>query len=250
MSGQQDHIKDTPLKETEEDKEEGEISGTTSHISTSKSAVADGDLIEDMEEPPLPDEEAPPLPDELPPGDDGWDAVFDEQKQVWYFYNRFTKATQWDNPRVPMASSSSAPGMNYDEPAPAKPERPVAGGYNPAIHGDYDPDADYAKEDEEPEETLPAITDPSQIYAATGSFNRFTGKWQADDLGPDNHNDAAKSKRQMQAFFDVDAAANSHDGRSLKEERRNKKLSKEQVKAFNEKRKAKKEEKRRAWLKD
>ena len=54
----------------------------------------------------------------------------------------------------------------------------------------------------------------------------------------------------MNAFFDVDAAANSHDGKSLKAERSGKKLSKAEVKAFKDKRREKKEEKRRAWLRD
>ena len=54
----------------------------------------------------------------------------------------------------------------------------------------------------------------------------------------------------MNAFFDVDAAANSHDGRSLKEERSGKKLTKAELKKFKEKRKTKKEEKRKAWLRD
>lgn len=55
--------------------------------------------------PPLPDEEAPPLPDEAPPEDDGWDAIFDSYAQAYYFYNRFTHATQWENPRVPAATT-------------------------------------------------------------------------------------------------------------------------------------------------
>ena len=54
----------------------------------------------------------------------------------------------------------------------------------------------------------------------------------------------------MNAFFDVDAAANQHDGRSLKAERQNQRLSKTELKAFKEKRRARKEEKRRAWLLD
>lgn len=69
-------------------------------------------------------------------------------------------------------------------------------------------------------------------------------------MGPEVHNDENKSKRQMTAFFDVDAAANSHDGRSLKAERRGKQLSKQELKAFKNKRRDKKEEKRRAWLMD
>jgi hypothetical protein len=54
----------------------------------------------------------------------------------------------------------------------------------------------------------------------------------------------------MTAFFDVDAAANSHDGRSLKAERRGKALSKKELKAYKDRRREKKEEKRRAWLRD
>lgn len=214
--------------------------------------------------PPLPSED-PPLPDEAPP-DDGWDPVWDATHQAYYFYNRFTQQTQWENPRVPDASSSSgAPGThNTAAPPstsagapgldPSSPPKRVAGGYNPAIHGDYDPNADYAvaaREEEEAETLAQQVSsDPAAQYAATGAFNRFTGRYQASDLGPEKFNDENKSKRQMNAFFDFDAAANSHDGRSLKAERQNKKLSKQELKAYREKRRDKKEEKRRAWLRD
>ena len=70
------------------------------------------------------------------------------------------------------------------------------------------------------------------------------------EQGPEKHSDDAKSRRQMSAFFDVIAAANMHDGRSLKAERAGKKPSKKELREFKEKRRAKKEEKRRAWLKD
>lgn len=143
------------------------------------------------------------------------------------------------------SSSSGAPGTS-------SPPRRLHGGYNPAIHGDYDPNADYAIEAQTEEEKAAATArlDSSSQYAATGFFNRFTGRWQAATLAPENFNDENKSKRQMSAFFDVDAAANSHDGRSLKAERQGKKLTKQEVKAFREKRREKKEEKRRAWLRD
>lgn len=42
--------------------------------------------------------------------------------------------------------------------------------------------------------------------------------------------------RQMSAYFDVDAAAENHDGKSLKAERSGKKLSKKELKAFKDKR--------------
>jgi hypothetical protein len=147
-----------------------------------------------------------------------------------------------------MTTGSGAPGTS-------SPPRRRAGGYNPAIHGSYDPNADYAKEEEQEEEEDAAIaaagsTVPGQDYAAVAQFNRFTGRFQNAAINPENYNDENKSRRQMSAFFDVDAAANSHDGRSLKAERRGKNLSKKELKAFKEKRRERKEEKRRAWLRD
>ncbi len=236
------------------------------------------DLVQDLPQgPTVPEEAAPPLPLENPPpqDDDGWDPIWDPAAQAFYFYNRFTNATQWDNPRVPSATLAVAPGLGtYDripstileDPAAAAqipPPRPY-GGYDPAIHGDYDPTAPYAQEaaaevggdDSLAAGALGAAAalaggaDPATLYTATGAFNRFTGKWQPSDIGPENHNDENKSKRQMSAFFDVDAAANSHNGRSLKAERSGKKLTKQELKAFKEKRKEKKEERRRAWLRD
>ncbi|MCJ1347865.1 hypothetical protein MMC31_006095 [Peltigera leucophlebia] len=210
---------------------------------------------------------SPPLPLESPPQqDDGWDPVWDDTAQAFYFYNRFTGASQWTNPRVPDAQPL-VPGVgNYDR-MPPDPSLPAAsaalteeqqatpaprphGGYDPAIHGDYDPTAPYAQEPTLDPLTASTNPDPSAIYTATGQFNRFTGKWQAATLTPETHNDENKSKRQMSAFFDVDAAANSHNGKSLKAERSGKKLTKQELKAFKEKRKERKEEKRRAWLRD
>lgn len=227
----------------------------TSRESGEASPIAPADsAAQDSNAPPLPDE-APPLPKEQPPPveDDGWDYQWDPIHQAYFFYNRFTNETTWDNPRLPKATASSS----SDAQAPAAPgtaeppknERPPAGGYNPAIHGDYDPNAWYAKNAEENPDQDQGV-DAASAYAAIGSFNRFTGRWQAADQNPERHNDEAKSKRQMNAFFDVDAAANSHDGRSLKAERSGKKPSKAELKAFKEKRRAKKEEKRRAWLRD
>ena len=214
-----------------------------------------------LEDPPLPQEEVPPLPQEAPPGtaqDDGWAPVWDDVAQAYYFHNRFTSVSQWENPRVPDTQiQPGPPGVgNYDriaDKAPGTEHLPVRrpyGGYDPSIHGDYDHTASYAQEAQTSEEAASQPLDPSATYAATGAFNRFTGKWQAAALTPENFNDENKSKRQMSAFFDVDAAANSHNGKSLKAERSGKKLTKQELKAFKEKRKEKKEEKRRAWLRD
>ncbi|KAF2789780.1 hypothetical protein K505DRAFT_252562 [Melanomma pulvis-pyrius CBS 109.77] len=230
--------------------------------------------------------DAPPLPDEALPEDDGWSHGWDMAAQAWYFFNRFTGKRQWENPRVSEADatgygtydSNTAPGTTAYSGAPgtsstaysgapgtSSPPRRLHGGYNPAIHGNYDPNADYAleaqKEEEAAEAAAAAATAAAaaaataalinpQDYTTTAHFNRFTGRYQDPSVNPDNHNDANKSRRQMSAFFDVDAAANSHDGRSLKAERRSKTLSRQELAAYKNKRKAKKEEKRRAWLLD
>jgi len=146
--------------------------------------------------------------------------------------------------------------------SPPKPKRKY-GGYNPAIHGNYDPNADYAREaereEEEAEAAAAAAADAAAAalyntnsgdYTTTAQFNRYTGRYQHAGMNPEHHNDENKSRRQMNAYFDVDAAANSHDGRSLKQERRDKPLSKKEVKQYQHKRREKKEEKRRAWLRD
>lgn len=131
--------------------------------------------------------------------------------------------------------------------------------YNPRIHGDYDPNADYAKYTEQRLAEQSGATTYSGAAAATAAgsadyssimaLNARTGSAQPSHLSADRHNDFAKSGRQMNAFFDVDAAANAHEGKSLKEERKNKKLSKAEVKAFNEARKEKKQKKRLAFYK-
>lgn len=247
-----EHTQETehrPDKEEEEEEKQDNPEESTKPPSHSPDPAPS-----DPSNPPLPDEELPPpLPDEAPPDqeDDGWEPVWDAHSQAYYFYNRFTGVSQWENPRVPDATA----GGPAAEPKP-KP-KPVEGGYNPAIHGDYDPTAPYAQlYEKQDEDTAPApgvgtgVGDPAAAYTAAGQFNRFTGRWQAMSVTPENYNDENKARRQMNAFFDVDAAANSHNGRSLRAERSAKKLSRNELKMFKEKRREKKEEKRRAWLRD
>ncbi|KAL6696117.1 hypothetical protein J3F84DRAFT_373064 [Trichoderma pleuroticola] len=243
---------------TEEDASDVEKRAHDADESPEKSPSPDAEAAAAGEAPPLPNEAVPggpPLPAEpVPqqPEDDGWDCQWDASSQAWFFYNRFTGKTQWENPRVPVTAGAAPDGTTSQgaEPQPPSHEKPVAGGYNPAIHGDYDPNAWYAKNEEDESASATLAGDPAAIYAATVSFNRFTGNFQSGEAGPERHSDEAKSRRQMNAYFDVDAAANAHGGRSLKAERSNKKPTKNELKAFKEKRRARKEEKRRAWLRD
>ena len=221
------------------DSDDSDESGEVSNPSTTKNVTSNPT--------------APPLPKEPVPDDDGWSAQWDATHQAWYFHNRFTGQTQWDNPRVPPAQKAQPP-----LPAGAPPfltsDAPVSshqtvGGYNPAIHGDYDPTAWYAQhyEPPEPETYVAPLVDNELIQVG---FNRRTGQMQHDSQGPGRHSDEAKAHRQMNAFFDIDSLASSHDGRSLKAERSGQRLTKTELKQYRERKKAKKEERRRAWLKD
>ncbi|KAK3943021.1 hypothetical protein QBC46DRAFT_237090, partial [Diplogelasinospora grovesii] len=245
----------------------------------------------DTSAPPLPNEplpdtaattttasDAPSLPSEPFPGqqpqqtepeDDGWEPQWNPNDNSWWFYNRFTGVWQQENPRVPGATTATTtvPAAPAPAPAPVLPvpdaagllishPESVAGGYNPAIHGDYDENAWYAQAARAQEAAptylypVPTAGAEGEEYASEAYFNRSTGQWQRPEQGAERHTDEAKSKRQLNVYFDVDAAANMHDGRSLKAERSGKKPTKSELKAFKEKRRAKKEEKRRAWLRD
>ena len=270
-TGDREKLTTMPFETANVQEQEDRIVSKKEPVESDHDERSDTGSSETASDPPLPDE-APPLPQEAPPGqaeDDGWAPIWDDAHQAYYFFNRFTNASQWTNPRVPETTDSGPPGVgNYDRmasssltaqapgtEAPSSTARRPHGGYDPAVHGDYDPTAPYAQEaqqEDPPHDPLQllASTDAADPYTATGHFNRFTGKWQADSLNPENFNDENKSKRQMNAYFDVDAAANSHNGKSLKAERSGKKLSKQELKAFKEKRREKKEERRRAWLRD
>lgn len=119
-------------------------------------------------------------------------------------------------------------------------------GYNPKIHGNYDPKADYAqyhnkKRAEESGSVAPVVLPPG--YGAEMILNARTGHAQAKGPGAEHHSDSAKSGRQMNAFFDADAAANAHEGRSLKEERQKQMYSKQQVAEWKTKKAERKKKK-------
>ena len=244
----------------------------TTEIETNQSTE---DAAPQDSNPPLPSEN-PPLPQEEPP-DDGWEPRWDPNYQAYYFYHAATNISQWENPRVPAATqypSSVNPAQgavcrfywnqypiqtyNYQlstsSSAAASSSSPVksgaAGRYNPSIHGSWDPTADYAKEVQAAGDTneFPVNPDVARDYIQAAHFNRWTGQNQQST--DNKHSDEAKSKRQMEAFFNVDLAANSHEGRSLKAERQSKKLTRKEVREYQERRREKKEEKRRAWLRD
>jgi len=151
--------------------------------------------------------------------------------------------------------------LNYEE------RDPTMGwqGYNPKLHGKFDANKPYAAyhtflEYLERLKANPgyataaqdqhqAQPDENVDYSTSAGFNSRSGGFQRDDQTTDRHNDFNKSGRQMNAFFDVDAAANTHEGKSLKAERQEKKYTKKEIQEMNAKRKEKKQAKRMAFLK-
>ena len=181
---------------------------------------------------------------------------------------RRVSCSQWLRPSVHVNNAIIGTREDVLKLDPKATAAATAGGYNPKIHGNYDPNADYAKVDKQKwrEEEAASKTWNTGLapqmgvalfppdaeagrYASIVATNRFSGGVQSDGVGPERHSDAAKSHRQMNAYFDVDAAANAHDGRSLKEERKAQKLTKDQVKAYNQARHEKKQKKRLAFYK-
>ncbi|KAK5116170.1 hypothetical protein LTR62_008496 [Meristemomyces frigidus] len=210
-------------------------------------------------------------------GEHKWCKIFyeptDRSMQNYYFMHFDTRETKYEEPIEPYwvwdaltnslhacglqqpsrNTSSSLPGHSpgtTPEMTTSQPAQPVYEGYNPKIHGSYDPNADYARFHEPQPEEGATVLGPGQStagdpdYSAIAAFNRASGGYQTADKSVARHDDYNKSGRQMNAFFDVDAAANSHEGRSLKDERRQNKLSKKEIKELSQKRREKKEKKR------
>ncbi|KAJ9653005.1 hypothetical protein H2201_009184 [Coniosporium apollinis] len=92
--------------------------------------------------------------------------------------------------------------------------------YDSIIHGHYDPAAvdaaaaQAAGQAASATQAVPPSSELAALHVVTGRFN------------PGRVNDRHKSWRQVNTFFDVDAATNSHDGRSSNAERQGKKLTK------------------------
>ena len=185
-----------------------------------------------------------------------------------YFIHLDSRLTTWNEPSEPYwlwvtetqdfdENGLHHPTASSSAPATSGEPDPNYYGYNPKIHGRYDPNAPYAQyhnRKREEEATAEQVTAgsyaPAQnAYAATGTFNRFTGNFQGADKSMERHSDFNKTGRQLSAHFDVDAAANAHGGQSLKDERRNMQFSKKQIKKMAEDRRARKEQKRLDWLK-
>nr|POE65677.1 ww domain-containing protein c2f3.14c [Quercus suber] len=197
--------------------------------------------------------------------------IHDEPSGMLYYMSITSGASQWTEPGEPywiwdnakqgadLDAGLQQPGEQSRPPvAAAGPAVEEYKGYNPKIHGDYDPNAPYARHHEErsepegTEEQARLGVAPGALnqnpYTMAAAFNARTGHFQTGDQSAERHSHYNKSGRQMDAYgHNIDAAANSHGGVSLKEERRNHKISKKELNALREKKKQRKRAKELAF---
>ncbi|CCJ28452.1 unnamed protein product [Pneumocystis jirovecii] len=145
--------------------------------------------------------------------DDGWNAVLDPKTQTYYFWNSKTNETTWKNPRIPDNSSETSMKMDIQSKNVSYPSYPY------------------------------------KEYVFTARFNRLTGKWQNDpNKIPENFTEDARALRQQSFYFDVEATAAAHDGRSFRAERQQKRLTKKELANYKKQNRQKKEQRKREWL--
>ncbi|EMC94147.1 hypothetical protein BAUCODRAFT_36623 [Baudoinia panamericana UAMH 10762] len=182
---------------------------------------------------------------------------YEEPTEPYWIWDAMTNNVHESGLQQPTKPAHPAAPGTSDTSQPTSPPADYQG-YNPKIHGSYDPNAPYAQYHKQKRAEEEALSNPvsgivpaasTGEYAAVGAFNRFSGRFQTDEQSTERHNDFNKSGRQMNSFFDVDAAANSHEGKSLKEERRQQRLTKKEVAELKQKRREKKEKKRMDFYK-
>lgn len=202
--------------------------------------------------------EAPQLPADGP-----WRAVWDEGSNDYYFWNMQTNETSWDNPvdaDISAKTEDAEEKDTRDEPSVEKSDHE-----DTDIVNENSTRKRPIEEEEEPEEeqaTEPTTTEDQpppaieyQDYTVQGHFNRRTGKFESDPAlhHPEQHSVAAKSTRQLGAFFDFDTWAEERgrkyiDGLAeMEEAEKRRKPTKAEMRRYRSK-KAKKQAEKRKWL--
>ena len=123
--------------------------------------------------------------------------------------------------------------------------------YNPQLHGHYDAYlAKFGKkktmQSNNPTNPLDAMSAEEQkqfLLEAQAARAAIQSKKRDYSVG-------ARADNQMNSFFNYDTWAGQNDGRSQKEERRNKKLTKSEIDGYKVAKKERKERKERQWLRD
>lgn len=192
-------------------------------------------IIMDNAIPKLPQE---PIPQRAPDyvvhntsqDDDGWEAIYDESSNNYYFYNRLTKQTTWTNPRVKEDNQQEDSELVRIMTDPKYKELSTYEKYKlyQQLKNNNKQTEDQEQEGENEEHGSPA-----QITAFIDKQAKNSDK---SSVSPD-------------ALADPSSAMNRFSkGKSLKAERAGTKVSKQQLKVFKQRQKEKKELKKRKWL--
>ncbi|KAA8897867.1 hypothetical protein TRICI_006627 [Trichomonascus ciferrii] len=161
--------------------------------------------------------------------DDGWEAIYDANYGQYYFYNRFTEETTWKNPRVNEGGEDEEEKNEEIEKLKKDPDFQKLSTYEK-----------YKRFKEIRERVNNEDTGDSAVVPTAEMQKRALKDMPTTGLDAFNPD-----------FNDPSVLANlSHDGRSLRKERAEKRVSKKQVKKFKDKKKDRKERKRREWLKN
>lgn len=168
-------------------------------------------------------------------------------------------ALQYDDPTDWLKLRDQVTGQRYHY-SPSTGRRydpPPFPAYNPKVHGNYVNWEQKKKEAEgsDDEYDMPQPVPASQAnYGSTASFNRFNNAFANTAVHPTRapgaHTGAAKSDRQLKAYYDLDAADQDQSGKSGKAERASRVPTKAEMQMFKQKKEEKQRRNRDALYKD
>lgn len=197
-----------------------------------------------------------------------WQAVWAPQQGAYYFWNAKTGETTWTNPLAPSPSAattaaagpSSSGATTAATAATAAPSTAMSDEDFAAMHG-IDPDLAFL----DPQLYAARLASAkgggsaasAAAYGASGAFDTRTGKFVPSAAvlsgvhDPSRLSQVARSTRQMEVFFDVNAyqaeRAKEREEREAGGDAKRQRLNKKELKAFKEKRKEKRLKK---WKED
>lgn len=180
-------------------------------------------------------------------GDDGWQHYFDQVTERFFFYNKFTKVRQWINPRVPLDDPCNRNLPTFQPPDLPDPEE---------AQDEYTKALNRLKED-------PEFTKLSTFekYKRVESLKRELEGNNTDDVVYENKSieevepfseiaNFHDTKSQSQFAKDLNSAirqVNSIEAQQTKPKHR---VTKKQVKEYNNKKRQQKQKRLMQWLKN
>lgn len=178
--------------------------------------------------------------------DDGWEHYFDDNTQRYYFYNRLTKVKQWLNPRVPKDDECNQNLPSFGPPKlPFEDETP----YDKKLRELKD-DSEFQKLstfekykhvealkkqlEEEEEGSKPSVPTSTDLQKGLKDIKPFNEDTNFVEYG-------SKSLYAQELNNSIRSINNNQNYKPMK-------ITKKQIKNFNERKKQQREEKLKNWL--